>query len=48
MPTILTEELPILAELRVLGLDVEHIEDLYLCRLDYRHALLLLVSRTRR
>jgi len=40
----LTEEQPILAELRALGLDVEHIQDLYNRPLDYRPAMPLLVS----
>lgn len=40
----LTEEEPILAELRALGFVVEHIEDLYHRPLDYRPAMPLLVS----
>ena len=44
MPTILTEELPILVELRALGLDVQHIQDLYQQRYDYQRAIPLLVS----
>jgi HEAT repeat protein len=44
VPPNLTEELPILAELRELGLDVEHIEDMYQQRYDYQRAIPLLVS----
>jgi HEAT repeat protein len=40
----LTEERPVLAELRTLGLDVDHIEALYQQRYDYRRAIPLLVS----
>jgi hypothetical protein len=41
---ILTEEQPILAELRKLGFDVEHIQDLYQQHVDYKRAIPLLVS----
>jgi hypothetical protein len=44
VPPDLTEELPILAELRELGLGVEHIQDLYQQRYDYQRAIPLLVS----
>jgi len=40
----LSDEAPILAQLRELGLDVEHIHDLYQKRYDYRTAIPLLVS----
>jgi hypothetical protein len=44
VPTELSEEQPILAELAKLGLEVEHIQDLYQNRIDYRRAIPLLVS----
>ena len=44
MPTELSEEQPILAELANLGLEVEHIQDLYQQRIDYRRAIPVLVS----
>lgn len=40
----LTEEQPILAELRELGLEVELIQDVYHQRVDYKRAIPLLVS----
>lgn len=44
MPSNLTEEQPILQDLRALGLDVEHVQDLYLKRMNYTPAIPALVS----
>jgi hypothetical protein len=44
VPPGLSEEQPILAQLAELGLKVEHIQDLYQQRYDYRRAIPLLVS----